>query len=205
MFMIEILCPHCAEEIELPDDSYGKFECPHCTEIFEWEEPQISHQYEKMLRTPAKIKAGAIGFVVVVFFMILAIGAIGQIGQVNTDTWLVRQGEITEISYEGRRNVEANPYHAVELKVEYEIGERTTTLECSFERDAMAYVENNPVGTIIDIRQNPVDGEFPFFVVEGGCPSQPLSNGEIVGSFVCFGLIITILGIDQIRNKIRNN
>ena len=68
--MVEILCPHCAEEIELPDDSYGEFECPHCTEIFEWEEPQISHQYEEIVRTPTRIKAGAIGFVVVVFFMI---------------------------------------------------------------------------------------------------------------------------------------
>ena len=92
------------------------------------------------------------------------------------------------------------------MKVEYEIGERTTLLSVVLNEDAMAYVENNPVGTIIDIRQNPVDGEYPhFFVVEGGCPSQPLSNGEIVGGFVCFGLIITILGIDQIRNKIRNN
>ena len=155
----------------MPDDSYGKFECPHCAEIFEWEEPQISHEYEEIVRTPTRIKAGAIGFVVVVFFMIIAIGAIGQIGQVNTDTWLVRQGEITEISYEGRRNVEANPYHAVELKVEYEIGERTTTLECSFERGAMAYVENNPVGNIIDIRQNPVDGAVSSFLrPDGGCP-----------------------------------
>ena len=107
--MIEILCPHCDEEIELPDDSYGKFECPHCTEIFEWEEPQISHQYEEIVRTPTRIKAGAIGFVVVVFFMILAIGAIGQISNSNPDTWLVRQGELISIEYKGRRNVEANP------------------------------------------------------------------------------------------------
>ena len=202
--MVEILCPHCDEEIELPDDSYGEFECPHCIEIFEWEEPQISYEYEEMLRTPARIKAGAIGFVVVVFFMIIAIGAIGQIGQVNTDTWMVRQGEITEISYEGRQVIGESAYYEVRLSVEYDVGTRTTNLECNYERDALGFVEDNKVGDIIDIRVNPVS-TYPFFVVDGGCPTQPLSTGEIVGGFVCFGLIITILGIDQMRNKIRNN
>ena len=204
VLMVEILCPHCDEEIELPDDSYGEFECPHCTEIFEWEEPEISHEYEEMLRTPAKIKAGAIGFVVVVFFMILAIGAIGQIAQVNTNTWSLRQGEIISIEYEGWIGGEANQYYAVDLEVEYDVGVRVTTLKCNTDRGAIAFVENHKVGDIIDIRVNPVS-TYPFFVVDGGCPNPPLSTGEIVGGFVCFGLIITILGIDQIRNKIRNN
>ena len=66
------------------------------------------------------------------------------------------------ISYKGRRNVEANPYHAVELKVEYEIGERTTTQMQVLNGMLWHFVENHQVGTIIDIRvnQNPVDGEF---------------------------------------------
>ena len=34
--MVEILCPHCEEEIELDDDAYGDFECPHCDGEFEW-------------------------------------------------------------------------------------------------------------------------------------------------------------------------
>ena len=39
--MVEILCPHCEEEIELDDDAYGEFECPHCDGEFEWgEEPK---------------------------------------------------------------------------------------------------------------------------------------------------------------------
>ena len=39
--MVEILCPHCEEGIELDDDAYGEFECPHCDGEFEWgEEPK---------------------------------------------------------------------------------------------------------------------------------------------------------------------
>lgn len=34
--MVEILCPHCDEEIELDDDSSGVFSCPYCDEDFEW-------------------------------------------------------------------------------------------------------------------------------------------------------------------------
>jgi hypothetical protein len=34
--MVEILCPHCEEEIELDDDAKGEFACPHCEGEFEW-------------------------------------------------------------------------------------------------------------------------------------------------------------------------
>ena len=35
--MVEILCPHCDEEIGLDDDAIGEFSCPHCDEDFTWE------------------------------------------------------------------------------------------------------------------------------------------------------------------------
>jgi hypothetical protein len=35
--MVEIQCPHCDENIELEDGSYGLFDCPHCNKEFEWE------------------------------------------------------------------------------------------------------------------------------------------------------------------------
>jgi len=35
-FMVEILCPHCDEEIELEDDASGEFACPLCDGEFEW-------------------------------------------------------------------------------------------------------------------------------------------------------------------------
>ena len=34
--MVEILCPHCDEEIGLDDDAIGEFSCPHCDEDFTW-------------------------------------------------------------------------------------------------------------------------------------------------------------------------
>jgi hypothetical protein len=34
--MVEILCPHCDEEIALDDDASGEFGCPHCEGEFEW-------------------------------------------------------------------------------------------------------------------------------------------------------------------------
>jgi len=36
--MVEILCPHCEEEIELEDDAHGEFSCPYCDGEFEWGE-----------------------------------------------------------------------------------------------------------------------------------------------------------------------
>ena len=33
---MEILCPHCEEEIELEDDASGEFACPFCEGEFEW-------------------------------------------------------------------------------------------------------------------------------------------------------------------------
>ena len=37
--MVEILCPHCEEEIELEDDASGEFACPYCDGEFEWNLP----------------------------------------------------------------------------------------------------------------------------------------------------------------------
>ena len=34
--MVIVECPHCDEDIELPDTADGLFECPHCNEEFEW-------------------------------------------------------------------------------------------------------------------------------------------------------------------------
>ena len=34
--MVIVACPHCDEDIELPDTAEGLFECPHCDEEFQW-------------------------------------------------------------------------------------------------------------------------------------------------------------------------
>ncbi|MEC7096984.1 MAG: hypothetical protein VXW70_02175 [Candidatus Thermoplasmatota archaeon] len=38
--MVDILCPHCEQEIAMDDDAYGDFECPYCGGEFEWNLPQ---------------------------------------------------------------------------------------------------------------------------------------------------------------------
>ena len=38
--MVDILCPHCEQEIAIDDDAYGDFECPYCGGEFEWNLPQ---------------------------------------------------------------------------------------------------------------------------------------------------------------------
>ena len=39
--MVELLCPHCDEEMELPSGDYGEYECPHCDEEFDYEEEEV--------------------------------------------------------------------------------------------------------------------------------------------------------------------
>lgn len=203
--MVEIICPHCDQEIELPDDAHGEFECPLCTEVFEWEEPQISHEFERMVETPTQTKAGIVGFVVVVLFIIFVIGAVLHD---NTENWPVRQGEIIEISYEGRVVVGESAYHRVKIEADYGVGTRVADLECGTEEDAVAYIDNNNVGDTIDLRVNP-ESSHPFFVVDGGCPKQPASQLEIVGNLVCFGVIVIVIavrtGISWMKGKIRND
>ncbi len=43
--MVDILCPHCVEEIALDDDASGEFVCPYCDGEFEWNvEPEVGLQ-----------------------------------------------------------------------------------------------------------------------------------------------------------------
>ena len=46
-FMVEILCPHCDEEIELEDDNSGEFACPHCSGEFEWNVQPDIEQFDE--------------------------------------------------------------------------------------------------------------------------------------------------------------
>jgi hypothetical protein len=48
--MVEILCPHCEEEIELDDDVIGEFACPYCEGEFEWGMP------EERIEIPAEVQ-----------------------------------------------------------------------------------------------------------------------------------------------------
>ena len=50
--MVEILCPHCEEEIELDDDAFGEFQCPHCEGEFEWGETPQARGREDVYAEP---------------------------------------------------------------------------------------------------------------------------------------------------------
>ena len=60
--MVEILCPHCEEEIELDDDAYGEFSCPYCEGEFEWGEEPNSKSKARVSSGPGTmsgVKAGS--------------------------------------------------------------------------------------------------------------------------------------------------
>ena len=200
--MVEILCPHCEGEIELPDGEYGGFSCPLCEEDFIWEDDS-SHGDVSIIESEnieLNYKLAAIAVVVVIFLIIMVLSSvISSIGEPDSSLWPLEQGEIVEITNEGRTAVgEGDAYYAVRIKVSYDVGERTTGLECNSERDADAFVKNNPVGTTIDIRANPTKGESPFFEIEGGCPYLPIPTAEIVGGVVCFGVLMAAVGVEKI-------
>ena len=44
--MVEILCPHCEEEIGLDDDASGQFVCPYCDGEFEWNVDDFSDEFD---------------------------------------------------------------------------------------------------------------------------------------------------------------
>jgi hypothetical protein len=215
--MVEILCPHCDGDIELADGEYGEFSCPLCEEDFIWEEDSISENesnhdpvsFIESENIELSYKLAAIAVVVVIFLIIMVLSSALSSGDTNTSSWPLEQVEIVEITNEGRKNVgnsdsdHREVYYAVEIRFMYENDERQWTLKCDAERDAEGYVDDNPVGTTIDIRVNPTRGESPFFEIEGGCPSVEYSTSEIVSSVACFGIIIAIFGFEKIREVIR--
>ena len=47
--MVDILCPHCEEEIELKGDASGEFSCPYCGGEFEYEPESITEEQAEEL------------------------------------------------------------------------------------------------------------------------------------------------------------
>ena len=206
--MVEILCPHCEGDIELPDGEYGEFSCPLCEEDFIWEDESDNGavSFIESDNIELSYKLAAIAVVVVIFVIIMAISSAFSSGEPNTGSWPLEQVEIVEITNKGGCcGTEGDTYYAVDIKFALnDSRERTTTLKCNAERDAEGDVEDNPVGTTIDIRVNPTKGESPFFEIEGGCPSVEYSTTEIVSSLACLGTIIAIVGFEKIAEVIRS-
>ena len=89
--MVEILCPHCDEEIELEDDASGEFACPHCDGEFEWgmedeldsfmdevETGNIVNQPgQQYIQVQANGETNTIAIVAIVFAGLALMGALG--------------------------------------------------------------------------------------------------------------------------------
>lgn len=73
--MVEILCPHCEEEIELEDDASGEFACPYCEGEFEWnvDEEDSSGDLDGFTFEASSIKPIAVvqGVIVGISFIVL--------------------------------------------------------------------------------------------------------------------------------------
>ena len=80
-FMVEILCPHCDEEIELEDGISGEFACPYCDGEFEWNlAPETS---KKQSSSPSSIELSVNPLVIgreVLQILVLALVVIGLTG-----------------------------------------------------------------------------------------------------------------------------
>ena len=78
--MVEIQCPHCVEDVELEDGSFGVFECPYCDEEFEYElesfNNSITDDYISKNNSNLPLKLGIclfFGSAMIILFGILSI------------------------------------------------------------------------------------------------------------------------------------
>ena len=86
--MVEIVCPHCDEEIALNDDASGEFVCPLCDGTFEWnitpakgmEEPSSIEAQERARARSLGLKILRTGASSTLFIMGIVMIAMGSIG-----------------------------------------------------------------------------------------------------------------------------
>tara|TARA_B100001564_G_C20422097_1_gene570572 strand:+ start:288 stop:569 length:282 start_codon:yes stop_codon:yes gene_type:complete len=87
--MVEITCPHCSGDLELPDGSFGDFECPLCGEDFVWEEQPSQVVYNlpkekgitKLILNIVALWTGfslfvIIGFIIGLFLLVSILGGL---------------------------------------------------------------------------------------------------------------------------------
>ena len=86
--MVEIVCPHCEEEIALDDDASGEFPCPLCGGEFEWNthpgKGRVEHSsIEAQERARARslglkiLRTGATSTLFIMGIVMVAMGSIG--------------------------------------------------------------------------------------------------------------------------------
>ena len=86
--MVEIVCPHCEEEIALDDDASGEFLCPLCDGTFEWNinsanDRQEASSIEAEERARARrlglkiLRTGASSTLCIMGIVMISMGSIG--------------------------------------------------------------------------------------------------------------------------------
>lgn len=87
--MVEILCPHCEEEIALDDDASGEFVCPHCEGEFEWNTESFAEAFANeqaddkilgMTRNQWALGCALLGLLAGALSVSMFIGAISDFG-----------------------------------------------------------------------------------------------------------------------------
>jgi len=106
--MVEILCPHCDEEIELDDDASGEFACPHCEGEFEWNTDTDSEGYDEaegspifgLSRNQAALGAVIIGLVLGILAASIGANTASGFGDCPEESRIYSETEYDEMSYE---------------------------------------------------------------------------------------------------------
>ena len=131
--MVEILCPHCEEEIALDDDASGEFSCPHCDGDFEWnvDEEDSSGDLNGFTFDASSIKPIAVvqGVIVGISFIVVLMCFTADplyTLSIEDDEWLYSADTMTvqadnEIyGMSGTEEYSAYINHLTEIKEEYQ-------------------------------------------------------------------------------------
>lgn len=105
--MIKILCPHCAEEIELDDDASGEFVCPYCEGEFEWDMDTESEEYDEgeadsifgLSRNQFAFGAAIIGLVLGILSMSIGANTVYGFGDCPEESRIYSEIAYDEMSY----------------------------------------------------------------------------------------------------------
>ena len=105
--MVQILCPHCDEEIELDDDASGEFACPHCEGEFEWNMDIGSERYDVqeggpifgLSRNQLALGAAAIGLVLGILSVSIGANTVYGFGDCPEESRIYSEIDYDERSY----------------------------------------------------------------------------------------------------------
>lgn len=146
-FMVDILCPHCEEEIALDDDASGEFACPYCGGEFEWNVPEpapksrkkkvknTDHNPNGMFSNPIKI-VNAVLFVLVFILIQRSYGAT-YYTVIDEDNNLIEYGLRDYVEY-----YSWGDFYAADYSDEVIFGEDAYYDECISSSSDIVYCNN---------------------------------------------------------------